>query len=149
MAKNKAPTKHLKKNLKTLKLSVMCMSILQYIKGPPALPVPPLWSETSKTSFFNRVCVAWISIPAVCVFMHFPIVRFCPIYLIHMLCILFKVTFLIVGYCWVMVNSFCVTISDNLEILPPCVARKDTVKGSMGPIESGPTPPSRLYRLIF
>ena len=45
--------------------------------------------------------------------------------------------FLTVGYCWVMVSSFCVAMSDNPEILLPCVVRKDTVKGSMGPIESG------------
>jgi len=34
-----------------------------------------------------------------------------------------------------------VTMSDNIEVLPPCVVRKDTVKGSMGPIESARPPP--------
>jgi hypothetical protein len=81
MVENKAPTKHLKMRLKALKLSVMCMSILQYIKGPPALPLPPPWSGPSKTSFFNRVCVAGIPIHSLCIF-------------IHMLFILFNATFL-------------------------------------------------------
>jgi hypothetical protein len=80
MAENKVPTKHLKMSLKVLKTPEMCMSIFQYIKGPPALPVPPPFGlKLQKPLFFNRVCVAWISIPVICVIMHSPIVAYCPI----------------------------------------------------------------------
>ena len=34
----------------------MCMSKLQYIKGPPALPVPPFGLDLQKPLYFNRVC---------------------------------------------------------------------------------------------